>query len=163
MDSTLNPEQADRQTAVRSCFFTAKTDHQQTWRTLQERNEEMTYWLIQRHFILERGIGAQEVPNTSISTHSVKGTCGDCQEIYEISHTHLPTKLDREQCTHHISPAKMNQVFYSWTPSLTLVTFTFTITSSPTISHWYWYFPFHCFMEHWPKRLQSFSTDTPMG
>ena len=104
----MNPEQADRQTAVRSCFFTAKTDRQQTWKTLRERNQE-----IQRHFILERGIGAQEVPNTSISTHSVKGTCGDCQDIYEVSHTHSPTTLDREQCTHHVSPAKMNQAFYS--------------------------------------------------
>lgn len=46
MDSTLNPEQADRQTAVRVCPFTAKTDRQQTWRTLRERNQEMTYWLI---------------------------------------------------------------------------------------------------------------------
>lgn len=137
MDSVLNQRTVWSVDGCRGCPFTAKTEGQEAWRTLRQKSQEMTYWLMQRHIILELSIAGQELPNTSISTHRAKGACGDRQGIYEISHTHLPTELDKEQCTHHISTSKMHQAFYNWTRSFTLIAFIFTIPSSPTASHWY--------------------------
>ena len=50
MDSALNWRAGWSADSCRGHSFTAEADGQQTWRTLRERNQEMTYWLIQRHF-----------------------------------------------------------------------------------------------------------------